>query len=103
VIGVRSAPRWWFWSHDIEPHQVADLDMPGMRLRRLVSYRRGAEATELFYTGDRNTAADYLKAHGWRVDIRTTAQVYAANGFKVPDDELASFGDASGYLTATLA
>jgi methyltransferase (TIGR00027 family) len=58
---------------------------------------------ELFYTGDRNTAADYLGAHGWRVDIRTTAQVYAANGFTVPDDELASFGDASGYLTATLA
>jgi hypothetical protein len=25
LIGVRSAPRWWFWSHDIEPHQVADL------------------------------------------------------------------------------
>jgi methyltransferase (TIGR00027 family) len=58
---------------------------------------------ELFYTGDRNTAADYLGAHGWRVDIRTTAQVYAANGFTVPDDALASFGDASGYLTATLA
>jgi methyltransferase (TIGR00027 family) len=58
---------------------------------------------ELFYTGDRNTAAEYLDAHGWRVDIRTTAQVYAANEFEVPDDELASFGDASGYLTATLA
>jgi methyltransferase (TIGR00027 family) len=58
---------------------------------------------ELFYTGDRNTAADYLGAHGWQVDTRTTAQVYAANGFELPDDELASFGGASGYLTATLA
>ena len=58
---------------------------------------------ELFYTGDRNTAADYLRAHGWQVDTRTTAQVYAANGFELPDDELASFGGASGYLTATLA
>jgi hypothetical protein len=27
----------------------------------------------------------------------------AANGFQLPDDELASFGNASGYLTATLA
>ncbi len=58
---------------------------------------------ELFYTGDRNTAADYLSAHGWRVDIRTTEQAYAANGFQLPDDELASFGADSGYLSAILA
>ena len=57
---------------------------------------------ELFYRGDRHTAADYLGAHGWRVDIRTTAQAYAANGFELPDDELASFGGDSGYLAATL-
>lgn len=58
---------------------------------------------ELFYTGERNTAADYLRTHGWRVDIQTTEQCYAAHGFDVPEDELASFGDASGYLTATLS
>ncbi|OBG91398.1 SAM-dependent methyltransferase [Mycobacterium sp. E3251] len=57
---------------------------------------------ELFYTGDRNTAAEYLAGHGWRVDIRTTDQAFAAHGFQVPDDELASFGEDSGYLTATL-
>ncbi len=57
---------------------------------------------ELFYTGDRNTAAEYLAAHGWQVDIRTTEQAFAAHGFEVPDDELASFGEDSGYLTATL-
>ncbi len=58
---------------------------------------------ELFYTGDRNTAAEYLTGHGWRVDIRTTEQAFAANGFELPNDELASFGGDSGYLTATLA
>ena len=58
---------------------------------------------ELFYSGDRNPAADYLKDHGWQIDVQTTAQIYAANGFELPDDELASFGDGSGYLTATLA
>jgi methyltransferase (TIGR00027 family) len=58
---------------------------------------------ELFYTGDRNTAAEYLNGHGWRVDIRNTEQAFAAHGFAVPRDELASFGDASGYLTAVLA
>jgi methyltransferase (TIGR00027 family) len=57
---------------------------------------------DLFYTGERNTAAEYLGARGWDIDIRTTEQAFAAHGFAVPDDELASFGDASGYLTATL-
>lgn len=57
---------------------------------------------ELFYTGERNTAAEYLAAHGWHVDIRTTENAYAAHGFDVPEDDLASFGKASGYLTATL-
>ncbi|WP_068184445.1 class I SAM-dependent methyltransferase [Mycobacterium sp. UM_CSW] len=58
---------------------------------------------ELFYTGERNTAAEYLAGHGWRVDIRTTEQCYAANGFELPNDELSPFGRNSGYLTATLA
>ena len=58
---------------------------------------------ELFYTGDRNTASEYLTGHGWRVDIRTTEQAFAANGFELPKDELSSIGGASGYLTATLA
>ena len=58
---------------------------------------------ELFYTGDRNTAAEYLTAHGWRVDIRTTEQAFAANGFEVPDDDLSRLGGSSGYLTAALA
>ena len=60
------------------------------------------DLAELFYTGDRNPAADYLAAHGWRTEIRTTEQAYGANGFEVPNDELASFGSGSGYLTATL-
>jgi methyltransferase (TIGR00027 family) len=54
---------------------------------------------ELFYSGDRNPAADYLKDHGWHIDVQTTSQIYAANGFELPDDELASFGAGSGYLT----
>ena len=57
---------------------------------------------ELFYLGERNSAADYLTEHGWRTDVLTTAAAYAANGFDLPDDELAAFGGDSGYLTATL-
>jgi methyltransferase (TIGR00027 family) len=69
------------------------------RSRRLGS---NLNLAELFYTGDRNSAGDYLAGHGWRVDIRTTEQAYAANGFAVPDDELASLSNAGGYLTANL-
>jgi methyltransferase (TIGR00027 family) len=57
---------------------------------------------ELFYTGERNIAADYLTADGWRVDVLKTVDAFAANGFELPDDELAAFGGDSGYLTATL-
>ena len=69
------------------------------RCRRIGS---NINLAELFYTGDRNTAAEYLTGQGWRVDIRNTEQAFAAHGFTVPQDELASFGDASGYLTAVL-
>jgi methyltransferase (TIGR00027 family) len=57
---------------------------------------------ELFYTGERNSAAAYLTAAGWRVDVLKTADAFVANGFELPDDELATFGGDSGYLTATL-
>jgi methyltransferase (TIGR00027 family) len=56
---------------------------------------------ELFYTGERNSAADYLRTRGWQVDVLNTADAFAANGFELPDDELAAFGGDSGYLTAT--
>jgi methyltransferase (TIGR00027 family) len=82
-------------------------DVPADWAERLTerSQRIGSDINlaELFYTGDRNPAADYLGEQGWRTDIRTTEQAFAANGFEVPKDELASFGSGSGYLTATLA
>jgi O-methyltransferase involved in polyketide biosynthesis len=61
------------------------------------------DLASLFFTGERNSAAEYLTEHGWRVDIRTSEQAFAANGFQMPNDELTSFAGASGYLTATLA
>jgi methyltransferase (TIGR00027 family) len=82
-------------------------DVPADWAERLTERSRrigsNINLAELFYSGDRNPAADYLKDHGWHIDIQTTPQIYAANGFELPDDELASFGDGSGYLRATLA
>jgi methyltransferase (TIGR00027 family) len=81
-------------------------DVPSDWAERLTERSRrigsNINLAELFYTGDRNTAADYLEGHGWRVETQTTADIYATNGFELPDDELASFGSASGYLAATL-
>ena len=61
------------------------------------------DLASLFFTGERNSAAEYLTGQGWRVDIRTTEQAFGANGFQVPNDELASFGGDSGYLSAVKA
>jgi methyltransferase (TIGR00027 family) len=58
--------------------------------------------SELFYSGDRNTAGEYLSSHGWQVTTRSTAEAFAANGFFLPDDELTRLTGHSGYLSATL-
>jgi methyltransferase (TIGR00027 family) len=69
------------------------------RSRRMGSNIRLAE---LFYTGERHTAGDYLTAKGWDVDVRRTREAFAANGFEFPEDELTAFAGDSGYLSATL-
>jgi methyltransferase (TIGR00027 family) len=68
------------------------------------SRRVGAniKLSELFYSGDRNTARGYLSGHGWRVTTLSTTEAFAANGFEVTDDELLDLIGDSGYLTAIL-
>jgi methyltransferase (TIGR00027 family) len=56
---------------------------------------------ELFYLGERNSAADYLSARGWHVDTRRTEAAFAANGFEFPDEARELLGGDAGYLTAT--
>ncbi len=61
-------------------------DVPADWAERLTerSQRIGSNINlaELFYTGDRNPAADYLGAHGWRTDIKTTEQAYRRQRFR---------------------
>jgi len=68
------------------------------------SRRAGSDIrlSELFYTGARASAGDYLTAAGWDVTIRTSREAYAANGFELPDDELTTLSENSGYLSAIL-
>ncbi|MET0702931.1 MAG: SAM-dependent methyltransferase [Mycobacterium sp.] len=60
------------------------------------------DLADLFYTGERNTAADYLTAQGWAVTTQTSQEAFAANGFEMADDELARLASSAGYLSATL-
>lgn len=75
---MRSAPRFWFWSHDIQPDQVAGLDMPGMRLRRLVNYRRGTEAARRFAALYYDDDGALAPSHTWLIDV--DAATAAAHG-----------------------
>jgi methyltransferase (TIGR00027 family) len=100
-IAALSAPGSRFATEHMDLRTVPS-DWPERLTERSRRIGSDINLAELFYAGDRNPAADYLGEHGWRVDVQTTAQVYSANGFELPDDELASFGNGSGYLTATL-
>ncbi|WP_019972275.1 class I SAM-dependent methyltransferase [Mycobacterium sp. 141] len=54
---------------------------------------------DLFYSGDRHTAGDYLDGHGWQSTVRTAREAYAGYGFDYPED-LADLAGDSGYLSA---
>lgn len=38
---TRKPPETWYWSYDIKPEQLASVLVPGVRLMRLSSYRKG--------------------------------------------------------------
>lgn len=91
---MRSAPRFWFWSHDIQPDQVAGLDMPGMRLLRLINYRRGRDAVRRFaalYHDDDGTLAP---AHTWLIDV--DAATAAAQGERAASITVDADPDGAG-------
>jgi methyltransferase (TIGR00027 family) len=101
-IAELSAPNSRLATEHLDFRQIPD-DWAQKLTERAQRVGSKINLAELFYTGDRNSAAEYLAARGWRVDISTTRQAYAANDFDVPNDELANLGDASGYLTASMA
>jgi methyltransferase (TIGR00027 family) len=56
---------------------------------------------DLFWAGDRNAPSDYLASAGWDVELSITADLYASNGFEVPDETVAPYL-GMGYLTAQI-
>ncbi|WP_101948379.1 SAM-dependent methyltransferase [Mycobacterium sp. 3519A] len=69
------------------------------RSRRMGS---NLDFTELFYTGDRTAAGEYLAAKRWKVTVRSSRKAFALNGFEYPTDELTELAGDSGYLSAIL-
>jgi methyltransferase (TIGR00027 family) len=96
-----SAPGSQIATEHMDMSEIPDdwADRLTERTKRIGS---GINLAELFYTGERNGAADYLSSQGWQNAILPTAEAYSAHGFELPDDELATFGGDSGYLTSTL-
>jgi methyltransferase (TIGR00027 family) len=62
------------------------------------------DVADLVWLGPRRQAGEQLASAGWRVTQHATEQLYAEQGFAVPDHEvLAEFRGAVSYLIAELA
>lgn len=61
------------------------------------------DLADLFYTGDRHPAGDYLRDRGWQTSVLSTQEAYAAQGFTLPDSEFVALMGGGGYLSATLS
>jgi methyltransferase (TIGR00027 family) len=62
------------------------------------------DIADLVWDGPRRQAADHLTSMGWRVTLYTAEQLYAANGFALPEQELiVAFRRAIDYISADLA
>jgi len=68
------------------------------RMRRLLN----VDMSQLVYHGQRNHVIDYLATHGWNVTASGTPELYAANGFTLPDDETGAAMTNIQYISATL-
>ena len=62
------------------------------------------DVADLVWDGTRRQAAEHLMSTGWRVTRHTTEQLYAANGFALPQHEaIAAFRRSISYISAELA
>jgi hypothetical protein len=83
---VKKRPETWFWSHDIRPHQIDSVVMPGTRLVRLSSYGAGPgrrfaalvykeSGPERSYALDLDAAALAARLHDGARPVAITASV----------------------------
>jgi methyltransferase (TIGR00027 family) len=91
----------------IATEQFADMSV--FTDERAQAWRKGwrnlgldLDVGDLVWAGDRNSPADYLASHGWDVCVRQPSELYAANGFELPNStEFSPFREMA-YLSAEL-
>jgi methyltransferase (TIGR00027 family) len=59
------------------------------------------DVSDLFYFGERSVVMEYLTGHGWQVTAHPARELYERNGFELPNEVLAAFGEMS-YVSAEL-
>ncbi len=87
------------------PDLSALTDNDGMQAfaQRWRRYGMDVEWSELVYHGARSHVKDYLTASGWQTTAKSATELYAANGFDLPEDDMMTvFADLS-YLSAVLS
>lgn len=61
------------------------------------------DVADLVWDGPRQQATEHLTSAGWRVTTHNPEDLYAANGFQLPDNELAvAFRGSLSYIDAEL-
>ncbi len=65
-------------------------------------YGFDVDLSELFYTGERTPAGQYLRDHGWQISSRTRPEVFADYGRRYPDTESLDSMRNSVSIIATL-
>jgi methyltransferase (TIGR00027 family) len=91
----------------IATEQFADVDM--FSDERAQAWRQGwrrvgldLDIGDLVWPGERTSAGDFFAARGWDVTLHEPSELYAANGFELPDvHELTEFRMMT-YVSASL-
>ncbi|HLR98076.1 MAG TPA: class I SAM-dependent methyltransferase [Mycolicibacillus parakoreensis] len=65
-------------------------------------YGFDVDLSELFYTGERHPAGQYLRDHGWQISARTRPEVFADYGRRYPEAESVDSMRDSVSIIATL-
>ena len=82
---------------------LTDDDRMADFAQRWQRYGMDVDWTDLVYHGDRAQVPAYLSGAGWQVTARGTVDLYAANGFTLPDDEMMTELADLTYLSAVLS
>jgi methyltransferase (TIGR00027 family) len=84
------------------PNMDAFSDEKSAERRERMRSLLNVDMSELVYHGERNHVIDYLTTHGWNVTASGTPELYAANGFTLPDDETGAAMTNVEYISATI-